>query len=160
VEPARAPELDSLFHQPNWTPSEPADFQARLQAAMDQADDHTGGWTTCGNYRSAGGRINQSAADTIVWLDMPRWLIMSRITRRTVRRAITRQVLWNGNREGLFDFLKWDPHKNMIRWAWVNYDLYREQNLAAMADDMWSHATVHHLRSRADVERFIARAAR
>jgi hypothetical protein len=103
-------ELDSLFHHANW-PSTPVDeFQAKIRSALATADATTDGWTTCGNYRSASGRVNQQAADTIVWLDMPRWLIM----RRTLRRALTREVLGNGNREPLTNFYRWDPNKNIL----------------------------------------------
>jgi len=148
-------ELDGLFHQPDWTPTPPEEFQATLQAAMDEADERTGGWTMCGNYATPGNRINQKAADTIIWLDMARWLIMFRVVRRTLKRAITREELWNGNREPLTNFYKWDPEENIIRWAWVQFHQYRKQNLAAMADGTWSHAEVHHLRSPAEVEEFI-----
>ena len=153
-------ELDALFHQSNWTPTPPEEFQQKVQAALDAADEATDGWTTCGNYRAAGGRINQDAADTIIWLDMPRWLIMSRVIRRTFSRTIRREELWNGNREPLTNFYKWDPEENIIRWAWTKYHDYRQQGLAAMTDGTWAHADVHQLRSRADVERFKATARR
>ena len=149
-------ELDALFHQPNWTPSTPEEFQARLRAAMAEGDDQTDGWTVCGSYRSASGRIHHQAADTIVWLDMPRSLTMRRVIWRTVRRAATREELWNGNREPLTNFYKWDPDENIIRWAWTRFHGYREQNFASMSDGSWDHLTVHHLRSPAEVERFKA----
>ena len=153
-------ELDALFHQANWEPTPPDEFQAKIHAAMALADRETDGWTMCGNYRSASGRIGQLGADTIIWLDMPRWLIMRRVTARTLRRVFTRETLWNGNREAFTDFLRWDPNVNLIRWAWTKYDSYREQGLTAMADGTWAHAAVHHLRSPADVEALKADASR
>ena len=42
------------------------------------------------------------AADTLVWLDLPLPLVMGRLLRRTVKRAVTREELWGtGNRETL-----------------------------------------------------------
>ena len=38
-------------------------------------------------------------ADTLVWLDYPLPVVLGRLTRRTLRRVMTREVLWNGNRE-------------------------------------------------------------
>lgn len=149
-------ELDALFHQANWQPTPSAEFQRSLRAAMAEADRATDGWTMCGNYRSASDGVGQDAADTIVWLDMPRSLIMRRVIWRTVSRAMTRQELWNGNREPMTNFYRWAPEKNIMRWAWVKYDDYRRENLTAMADGTWSHADVHHLRSPAQVERFRA----
>lgn len=151
-------ELDALFHQPNWEATPPPEFQRKLRIAMTAADEATNGWTMCGNYRTASGRLGQNAADTIIWLDMPRWLIMRRVIARTVRRAATREILWNGNREPLTNFYRWDPDKNIIRWAWTKFDDYRQQGITAMADGTWAHATVHHLRSPADVVRLIAQA--
>lgn len=153
-------ELDALFHGPNWTPTPADEFQAKIRSAMEEADERCDGWTMCGNYNTPSARIHQQAADTIVWLDMPKWLIMRRVTARTLRRAFTRERLWNGNREPLTNFYRWDPQENIIRWAWTQYDEYRKKILAAMADDTWAHATVHHLRSPEDVERFASNASR
>lgn len=51
-----------------------------------------------GNY----GRVRDllwPRADTIVWLDYAFPLVLGRLTARTVRRAVTGEILWNGNRE-------------------------------------------------------------
>jgi hypothetical protein len=40
-------------------------------------------------------------AELLVWLDYPLPLVLWRLLRRTLRRALTREVLWNGNRERL-----------------------------------------------------------
>jgi hypothetical protein len=56
-------------------------------------------------------------ADTFVWLDLPRWLTMWRVIRRTVVRRVRRTELWNGNREGpLWRVVVDEDH--IIRWAW------------------------------------------
>lgn len=151
-------ELDALFHQRDWTPSTPDKFQAMIIEAMAKADRTNDGWTTCGNYGSASDHLHHTAADTIVWLDMPRWLLMRRVIWRTLRRAITREELWNGNREPLTNFYKWEPEQNIARWTWVKFHGYRDQHLASISDGMWDHATVHHLRSPAQVADFLANA--
>ncbi|WP_447943576.1 hypothetical protein [Microbacterium aurum] len=38
-------------------------------------------------------------ADAIVWIDHPRRVVMRRVVGRTIRRALTREELWHGNRE-------------------------------------------------------------
>jgi hypothetical protein len=47
------------------------------------------------------------AADQVVWLDLPMTTWMPRLIRRTIRRVITREELWNGNRESLRSVLGW-----------------------------------------------------
>src|SRR3546814_13594973 len=80
-----------------------------------------------------------AAADTVVCLDLPRPLIMRRVAGRTLRRAITREELWNGNREPLAGLVRWPPERNIIRWAWVQHSTYAPQYLAAMPDPANAH---------------------
>ena len=117
------------------------------------------GWTICGNYKSVSWDITMPQADTIVWLDLPRSVVMRRVVGRTLRRALLRQELWNGNREPLTNFYKWDPEENIIRWAWTKHHDYRQRYLEAMADGTWAHAEVHRLTSAGAVSKFLAAAA-
>jgi len=80
---------------------------------------------------------------------------MRRIVFRTVRRALTREELWNGNREPLSNFYRWNPERNVIRWAWVKYPQYAEGYRNAMEDPGLSAITFIRLRSAPAVERFL-----
>jgi hypothetical protein len=73
-----------------------------------------------------------------------------------VRRAVTKQELWNGNRETLTNFVSLDPEKSIIAWAWHNHARYRAEYAAAAADPGNVHLAFIHLTSRADVDRFLA----
>lgn len=143
-------ELDSVFHQPSWEPLPEDDFR-RLVTAKANED----GWVIDGNY-SAVRSIVWARADTVVWLDLPKWTVMRRVAWRTARRAATRQELWNGNREPLTNFLSWDPEKSVISWAWHNHAKYRTRYGAAAADPANAHLTFIRLTSRRDVARFLA----
>ncbi|HEY6493895.1 MAG TPA: hypothetical protein VIZ43_11510 [Trebonia sp.] len=143
-------ELDSVFHQPGWEPLPKDEFQ-RLVAA--QASDD--GWVIDGNY-SAVRPIVWARADTVVWLDLPRRTVMRQVAWRTVRRAVTKQELWNGNREPLINFLSWAPEKSIISWAWHNHAKYRARYGAAVADPANAHLTFIRLATRRDVTRFLA----
>ncbi len=147
-------ELDALHHKPGWTPTPPDEFRSELTEALDLADRTTDGWTMCGGY-SVVDDIRSARADTIVWVDLPRWLVTWQVVTRTIRRAITREELWNGNREPLTNLTSWDPEKNIIRWSWVHFDERRERFARHCATD-WSSKHVHRLRSRSEVRAFIA----
>lgn len=88
-------ELDALHWNPNWVSTPADELRTRISRAIDASPQ---GWTVCGNYRVANERIWREA-DTIIWLDYPMTIVMYRVTLRTLRRAICRTELWNGNRE-------------------------------------------------------------
>jgi hypothetical protein len=90
-------------------------------------------------------------ADTVVGLDPPRHRAMRQIIGRTLRRALTRAELWNGNREEWGSILRADPTKSIIVWAWSRHHVVRERYSSAQADPANSHLTFIRLRSAADM---------
>jgi adenylate kinase family enzyme len=88
-------ELDALYHQPNWTPTPPDQFLEKVRAAIDS---HPEGWVVAGNYSQVRPYL-LSQADTAIWLRLPWRVSYSRMLWRTLRRAWTKEELWNGNRE-------------------------------------------------------------
>jgi adenylate kinase family enzyme len=146
-------ELDSVFHQPGWVPL-PADEFGRVVAAAAAGDR----WVMDGNY-SAVRPIIWDRADTVVWLDLPKRTVMRQIIWRTLRRAATRQELWNGNRERFGNVLHWAPEQSIISWAWHNHAKYRDRYAAAAADPAYAHLTFIRLTSRRAITRFLADSA-
>ncbi len=144
-------ELDSVYHLENWTPLPDEDFRASAEefALQDR-------WVIDGNYNSQGVLdIVWGRADTIVWLDPPKRVVMLRVTRRTIRRAAKREELWNGNREPRSNFTKWDPEDNVIRWAWTRFDHTRDRYESRMNDPDWAHLDFIRLRSRRETKAFL-----
>ncbi len=142
-------ELDALFHKPNWTPTPTPQFRSEVAAAIDVER-----WVVAGNY-SVVMDLTQGGADTILWLDMPRWLVTWRVAKRSVRRAATREELWNGNRERWRNLIKRDPEDNIIVWAWTYHGVHTRRYEAFAAGKMWAHADVHRLQSSRQVRDFL-----
>lgn len=141
-------DADSLIWRANWE-SVPRDEQ---YVAFDRATAE-GGWTFDGNLGpSAEDQLVLSRCDTLVWLDLPRWQVMTSITRRTLWRAITRRRLWHGNVERWRSVLSKD---SMVVWAWRSYPRLkrRYEALFAKADD---GRTRIRLTSRRAVNRWLA----
>ena len=138
-------ELDAFMHQPGWRPRPDGEFMQVVEKATSQP-----GWVVDGNYRRfvIEGPVWQRA-DTVVWLDLPRRTVMRQVIARTVRRAVTREVLWNGNREPLANFVSLDPDDNIILWAWVKDQEFVQRYLDAMADPRWRSITFVRVRSHA-----------
>jgi adenylate kinase family enzyme len=145
-------ELDSVFHQPGWEPLPVPEFQdiVRRRASED-------GWVIDGNY-SAVRDIVWARADTVVWFDLPRAVVMRQIIWRTIRRAAVRQELWNGNREPWQNFLSWDPEKSVISWAWHKHAEYHSRYAAAAADAGEGDPAFVTVKNRADARRLVASA--
>jgi adenylate kinase family enzyme len=144
-------ELDSIYHQKGWEPLPEEEFRVKLaEFALNQE------WVIDGNYTSLGMTdLIWPVADTLVWLDLPRWIVMPRIIWRTLKRAVTRQELWNGNREPITNFTRLDPEKNIIRWSWTSHDKYRKRYEEALAGPETVHLRVIRLRSKAEVTAFL-----
>jgi adenylate kinase family enzyme len=144
-------ELDAFMHQPGWQPRPDAEFMEEVERATTGPD-----WVVDGNYRRfvIEGPV-WKRADTVVWLDLPRRTVMRQVIARTIRRAVTREELWNGNREPLTNFTSLDPYKNIIVWTWVKHDEFTARYASAMADPAWGHLRFVRLRSHAEAARWL-----
>jgi adenylate kinase family enzyme len=139
-------ELDAFMHQPGWVPRPDDEFMNDVEQATTP-----GAWVVDGNYRRfvVDGPV-WKRADTVVWLDLPRRTVMRQLIFRTFRRAVTRERLWNGNREPLSNLLSLDPDKSIIVWAWVKHHEFVQRYGDAMADPRWGGITFVRLRSHAE----------
>lgn len=89
-------ELDALHWHRGWTELEAGELRRRVEPIVAGE-----AWVVDGSYRGKLGDLVLEAADTVVWLDLPRRVWLPRLLRRTVRRIVLREELWNGNRESL-----------------------------------------------------------
>ncbi len=144
-------ELDALFHGPGWTPTPADEMRARIAAAQG-----AGGWVVDGNYARSGGDQVRRSADTVVWLDLPRRVVMRRVLLRTLGRITRGTELWNGNRERLRNLFDRRPEENIVLWTWTQFGAYRTQyereSAAAAPGVTWVR-----LRSRAEADTWLAR---
>jgi adenylate kinase family enzyme len=143
-------ELDAIYHQPGWTELPEAEFRSRVDLAT--APDH---WVVDGNY-SAVHELIWARADTVVWFDLPLPLVLVRTIRRTLRRVVTRQELWNGNREPFSNLWSIDPEKSIIAWTATQHGPYRRRYLAAESDPRWSGLHFVRLHSQGEADAFLA----
>ena len=115
-------ELDALHHGPGWTKR--AEFEDDVRRVV-------AGPTWASEWQYAAIRdVLLARADLLVWLDLPRHVVMSRVVRRTVRRRVRREVLWNGNVEPpLRTVLTVRDH--IVRWAWRTHERTGTRVMAA-----------------------------
>jgi len=142
-------ELDAIYHQRNWEPLPDGEFQARV-ANLIRGDT----WVVDGNYSLVREQVWRHA-DTVIWLDLPRPIVMRQLVQRSIRRATLRVELWNGNRERWRNLLARDPENSLIVWAWNKHSAYRHRYAAAAADPRWAHLSFHRITSRTDITRLL-----
>jgi adenylate kinase family enzyme len=132
-------DFDALFHGPAWSVRD--EFLADVDAFVVRDR-----WVTDSDgYGDQVGSRVRDRADTYVWLDYDRRLVMWRVIRRTAWRAATRQRLFNDNRERPFAAFTDSDHP--VRWAWRRHAERRARNAALIADGSWAHARVVRLRN-------------
>ena len=132
-------EMDALRHDPGWAEAPDDVFRERLARSL--ADER---WVADGNY-SVARDVVWPRAQAAVWLDYPLRTIMRQLIWRTLRRCLTGEELWNGNRERFRT--SFFSRESVILWALKTYRRRRRQIPQQPALPEHSHLAVVHLRS-------------
>ena len=130
-------EIDSLFHGPGWTKR--PEFVEDIKRVTDEPS-----WVIDSYGYSIVREILLSKADTLIWLDYPRWQVMPRVIKRSIQRAVTKEVLWNGNIETFVNFARSD---HPIWWAWSQFGPRRKLMSKLLIDPAYKHLQVIHLKN-------------
>ncbi len=131
-------EMDALHWQENWTATTADELRDLVMEAVAQPS-----WVLDGNYSMVRDEI-WPRADTIVWLDYSFCVVFGRVLKRTLRRAIWREELWNGNRESWRMMFSRD---SILWWVITTYGKRRRELLEALAQPEFAHLQVVHFRS-------------
>lgn len=143
-------ELDALYWGPGWSAASPDEFRARVQRVTS-----TDAWIVDGNYRSQIGTLVWERADTVVWVNPSGWTVMWRSLSRTLRRSITREELWSGNRENWRGLMFWRGEDSILWWAWTSYARVQERYETAMREPQYRYLTFYRLRTSKEVDDFL-----
>lgn len=147
-------ELDALNWEPDWVGLNVADpdaFDQRLRDAT--AGD---GWVVAGSYTSFSQRAFWDRLQTVIWLDLPRPVLLWRVIRRSWRRWRQRELLWGTNYEKFWpQFFVWRKSESLIWWIWTQHQRKRQDMLRMMADPRWRHVHFVRLLSAQEVQAFL-----
>ena len=139
-------EIDALFHGPAWTPR--ATFVEDVRAVVGQE-----AFVTEWQYRAVRPLLLDEA-ELVVWLDLPTATTLRQVVARTVRRAVHREVLWNGNVEPPLWTIFTD-RDHIVRWAWSTRHSLRDLPATVARQD--PPPVLVRLRSRRQVETWVRR---
>jgi adenylate kinase family enzyme len=142
-------EIDALYHGPGWQPLPSfVDDVGRIAAGERWVFDSYG-------YQQVRDLL-WSRADTVVWLDFSRRVVMTRVLRRSFDRAWHRREIFNGNTE---DFRAWLDPEHPVQWAWTEYAARRRDLEARFADPAHAAIAKAHLRTPAAARRWLGAVA-
>jgi adenylate kinase family enzyme len=139
-------ELDALNHVgPDWIEATPDELRAKVEPIV--ASDS---WVIDGSYRSKLGDLVLERAEIVVWLDLPLYVWLPRLLRRTFSRVARREGLWGGNRETLRNVIF--SRDSLLLFALRTYRLRRKLYPVELA-----RFDLVRLRSQREVEEFLTR---
>ncbi|MDJ0694529.1 shikimate kinase [Mastigocoleus sp. MO_188.B34] len=131
-------ELDYLYWESNWVRVPKEIFRERVADSLTEES-----WVVDGQYSKVRDII-WSRADTVVWLDYSLVTVMSRITKRSLNRIITKQEVCNGNYE---TWRKLFSNKSIILHSFKSYHKRRKKYPILFKKPENSHLNIVHLQS-------------
>jgi adenylate kinase family enzyme len=140
-------ELDPLLWGPNWARRPDAEFRGLTQHATSQAQ-----WVVDGDYLEVASLL-WPRATAIVWLNYRFLTVFLRAFRRTIRRALLREELYNCNRESFVDqFLFRD---SILVWVVTKYGRTRKNLERVKRDGQFPQLRWFEFRRPRDAETFL-----
>jgi len=133
--------LDQHYWHPGWVATTDIEWAAEVERLIAGE-----AWVMDGNY---GGTLNRrlERAELVIWLDLPRWLCLSRVLRRQFQYlGRSRPELPVGCRERL--------SPEFLLWIW-NYPRQRRPRIEARLAELPRSVRVARLRSPAEVRQFV-----
>ena len=143
-------EVDAILYRPGWRTVGAAEYEAALDAF--RTGPGSAGWVVDGGYPTVADGLADTA-DTVVWLDLPRGVVMARLVRRTLARLLLRRRLVHGDRERWRRVLSREPLGHPLLWTWTQHAAERQRWAAIAAA---SPATWVRLRSGREAGRWLA----
>jgi adenylate kinase family enzyme len=122
-------ELDELHWNPQWVETPTSEFLAKVDVATQSS-----AWVADGNYTKARAVI-WPRADTLIWLDYPFPLVISRLLWRTLRGLVFGDLRCNGNRENWRNVFS---RHSIILWAFQSHWRNQRTYSQAMTDPAYS----------------------
>jgi len=142
-------ELDALHRGPNWAAAPVEKLRERTAQALSGET-----WVADGNYSEVRD-IVWGRADTLIWLDYPLRVILWRLLRRSLRRSLLHEELWNSNRESLR--AQFASRDSLFLWALHTYWRRKREFPALLAKPEYAHLTLVRLHSPGDTRRWLPR---
>ena len=146
-------ELDALNWDPGWiglNEKNPEELERRISKATEGCS-----WIVAGSYARFSQRVFWPRLETVIWLDLPMYLLIWRVLMRSWVRWRTKELLWGTNYESFWRQLKvWNKEDSLLWWIVTQHQRKRRRMREYMGDSRWRHISFLHLQSASEVEEF------
>ncbi len=142
-------ELDAIFWLPNW---KERDHDEMLQIVKTRIAEANDGWIVDGNYRRIRPHV-LPLADTVIWMNLPRWSTTIRVAKRTLSNALKRTQICGDNYESIRSALSPDS----VIWYNAFYAQKSQTRVAEELNDQQFSAYVYEIRSYRELRKFYER---
>lgn len=148
-------ELDALNWLPNWVglnETDPEELMRRFKEAT-----RGGRWVVAGSYTQLSKQAFWSKLDTVIWLDVPVYVLVWRVLRRSWKRWRTKELLWGTNVERFWPQLAlWRREDSLVYWILSAQRRKRKSMLDTIADPNWRSIRFIRLKSTREIAGFAA----
>ena len=120
-------ELDEMNWGPSWTERTDSEFFRELREFIDQDS-----WIICGNYSKAREELWKKA-EVIIWLNFPLSLVLRQFFYRSLKRSLTKEILWNGNRETIRNSIF--SRDSLLIWILQNFNQYKRNYIKLIEEN-------------------------
>ena len=142
-------ELDALHWEPNWQAAQLEVFRKRVRNRI-QAP----AWIVAGNYHVVRDLI-WPKAEAIIWLDYPFLIVFWRLTRRTVTRWWTRELLWGTNCEPFWVHFKLWSQDSLFHWLFKTYWRRKRETPQLISEPGHRHLKLLHFKHPQETDQWL-----
>lgn len=145
-------EFDSLFWDPNWGYVPDQEMRRRLEKSTAEPQ-----WILDGNFLWIKDAV-WDRADTLVWLDYPLPVALWRALKRTYKRCLSHERLWQSNVESWSRTLL--SGDSVPLWAIKSWRLRRRDYARLAASPASQHMRIHRLHSPMEADLWFSQLSR
>jgi len=148
-------ELDALNWEPHWiglNEYNPEELERKIKEATAGNE-----WVVAGSYESFSKRVFWPRLQTIIWLDLPMYLLIVRMIKRSWTRWRSKKLLWGTNYEEFWPQLMfWRKEDSLLWWIVTQHERKRLGMYKNISDPSWAHIDFIHLKSLKEIDEFLA----
>lgn len=142
-------EIDKLNWGPNWTPTHEPELRAKLEDALSDEC-----WVLDGNYPHTI-PVKWREVEVVVWLNYPFHTTVWRAFVRAVKRAYTKEELWEGTGNVESFQTTFFSKESPLWWTITSYGKVNNLMQRCMSDARFAHIAFLRLRNNTEAEMFL-----